>query len=237
MVDVASISNRREPHMGATVAQPIRQQGQRAVQDQFGHRQTGQGLVEFALVLPFMMVLLMALLEIGLALNASLAINRASQNGAHVAATAGNQSGADCLILDSIERDLGVPNNPRNVSQVIIERAALAGNLSYASQVWARSGSTNCLLPNGTPTTIPYQLITVGYPESQRCSVLGGCPTLTPPRSTVDNIGVIVKYRHDWVTPLNGALDTLVGSDGSDFGGSGGWVFERRNIFRVEPTL
>jgi hypothetical protein len=216
---------------------PDSDRSQRSDRDPLGHREAGQTLVEFALVLPFMIVLLMALLEVGLALNASLAINRASQNGAHLAATAGNQSGADCLILDSIERDVGVPNNPGNVSQVIIERAALAGNLSYASQVWARSGSTDCLLPDGTPTRIPYQLITVGYPESQRCSVLGGCPTLTPPRSTVDNIGVIVKYRHDWVTPLNGALDTLVGSDGSGLGGSGGWNFERRNIFRVEPSL
>lgn len=200
-----------------------------------GSGQGGQGLVEFALVLPLTLVLLMALLELGLALNASLAISRASQNGAHLAATAGNLTGADCLVLDSIERDVDAPNNPANVSQVVIERTALAGNQSYASQVWSRSGQTDCVLPDGTTRRVPYTLITAGYPESQRCSVLGGCPSLTPPRSTVDNIGVIVRYRHDWVTPLNGALD-LVFSGGSA-GSGGGWDFESRNIFRIEPTL
>lgn len=198
-------------------------------------REAGQSLVEFALVLPFIIVLLMALLEVGLALNASLAISRASQNGAHVAATAGNLRGADCLVLDSIERDVDVPNNAANVSQVVIERTALAGNQSYASQVWSRSGQTDCVLPDGTTRRVPYTLITAGYPESQRCSVLGGCPSLTPPRSTVDNIGVIIRYRHDWITPLDGALNLIVGSGSA--GSPGGWDFESRNIFRIEPTL
>jgi hypothetical protein len=201
-------------------------------------RQSGQGLVEFALVLPFILALLMALLEVGLALNASLAVNRASQNAAHFAATAGNVAGADCLVLDSIEGDLGAPNKPANISQVIIERTALAGNQSYAQQVYSRSGQSVCSLPDGTSTTVPYTLITAGYPEGQRCSVLKGCPSMPgfPARTTVDNIGVIVKYTHDWVTPLNGALDMVVGSDGNS-GDPGGWYFERRNIFRIEPTL
>ena len=43
-----------------------------------------------------------------------------------------------------------------------------------------------------------------------------------------------MKYHHDWITPLNGALD-LLGNGGP--GGPGGWTFEQRNIFRIEPTL
>jgi len=50
----------------------------------------------------------------------------------------------------------------------------------------------------------------------------------------VDNIGVTVRYRHDWVTPLNGALDLIAGTNNDN---SGGWNFEQRNIFRIEPTL
>ncbi len=189
------------------------------------------------MVMPIVVVLVMGLLELALALNASLAVNRASQHGAHLAATAGNTLGADCLILDSIDHDLGVPNDPDKISQVIIERTALAGNVSYAQQSWARSGQTTCTLPDGTDTIVPYTLTVNGYPESQRCSVLRGCPALIPARSTVDNIGVTVRYTHDWVTPLNGALDLLVDGGGGGGGGSGGWNFEQRNIFRVEPTL
>ncbi len=201
--------------------------------------QSGQTLVEFALVIPMLMVLLMAVLEMGLALNASLAVNRASQEGAHIAATAGNIAGTDCLILDAVERDMGAPNKTANISEVIIDNAPLVGNVPGGMQQhWTRSGSTNCTHPDGTVAAVPYTLVTAGYPEAQRCTILGGCPTLTPPRSTVDNIGVTVRYRHDWVTPLNGSLDLLVpGGTGGGGGGSGGWNFEQRNVFRIEPTL
>jgi hypothetical protein len=201
-------------------------------------RQSGQTLVEFSMVIPIVLVLVMGLLEMALALNASLAVNRASQHGAHLAASAGNLLGADCLILDSIEADMGVPNDPKKISEVIIERTALAGNFSYANQTWSRTGQTDCERPDGTTVAVPYTLITNGYPETQRCAVLGGCPALVPARSTVDNIGVTVRYTHDWVTPLNGALDLLVpGGGGNEGGDPAGWSFEQRNIFRMEPVL
>lgn len=188
------------------------------------------------MVIPFVVLLLMALLESALALNASLAVNRASQHGAHLAASAGDIAGSDCLVLSEIEQDMGTPNSPSNILDVIIERTALAGNTSFAQQTWSRSGSTDCALPDGTVVAVPYTLIANGYPESQRCTVLAGCPAMVPARSTVDNIGVGVRYRHDWVTPLNGALDLLVAGGGGG-SNSGGWTFQQRNIFRMEPTL
>jgi hypothetical protein len=203
-------------------------------------KQSGQTLVEFALVIPFLVVLFMALLEMALALNASVAVTRASQHGAHIAASAGNTLGADCLILASVEGDLGIPNDARKISEVVIERTSGAGEFALAWQTWRRIGSTDCQLPDGSPVKVPYSLTFSSYPEDQRCSVLGGCPTMLPvnTRTTVDNIGVTVRYRHDWVTPLNGALD-FVGTIGGTGAGSspGGWSFEQRNIFRIEPVL
>lgn len=196
--------------------------------------QRGQGIAEFSLVIPFVVILTMILLELALALGASLGVNRASQNGAHVAASAGAINGADCLILGQVEEDINAPNNANNIIEVVIERAALAGNQSYGQQTWKRVGSTDCELADGTTVALPYSLIETGYPTDQRCSVLSGCPLLTPARSTVDNIGVTVRYRHDWVTPLNGAL-SLVASAGDP--NAEGWTFEQRNIFRIEPTL
>lgn len=198
--------------------------------------QEGQTLVEFALVIPMLLVLLMGTLEFALALNASLAVNRASQQGAHLAASAGNLLGADCLILTSIEGDIAVPNDPAKISEVIIERTALTGDYSYAEQRWGRFGQTDCSMPDGSTVQLPYTRLANGYPEAQRCTVLQGCPSLTPPRSTVDNIGVTVRYTHDWITPLQGMLDLIVPDSGSS-SASGGWSFEQRNIFRIEPTL
>ena len=65
--------------------------------------QRGQTLVEFALVIPVVLFLLMALLEVALAFNAFVGINRVSQFGAHLASIMTNQQGADCLILQQIE--------------------------------------------------------------------------------------------------------------------------------------
>jgi hypothetical protein len=175
-------------------------------------------------------ILFMGILEVALMFNAFSGVNRASQYAAHVAATLGNQAGADCFILSGIEADVTVPNDPGRISDVIIERTAMAGNQSYGQQRWTRGGRTTCTLPDGTATSVPYTLTLAGYPETQRCPVLGGCPTLTPPRSTVDNIGVSIRYRHPWVTPLNEMF-------GFFNGGDTGWTFTQRNIFRVEPSL
>jgi Flp pilus assembly protein TadG len=193
----------------------------------------GQGLTEFAIVIPFLVVLFMGVIEFALALGASLGVNRASQNAAHVAASAGALVGADCLILQRIEQDITTPNDPDNVIDVVISRQALAGNMTYAQQTWTRSGSTDCMLADGSTVVVPYTLTVNGYPEGQRCTVLNGCPLLSPARSTVDNVGVQIRYEHDWVTPLEGALG-LIGASSSD---GDGWEFEQRNIFRMEPTL
>jgi Flp pilus assembly protein TadG len=195
-------------------------------------RGRGQALVEFALIIPITLILFMGLLEVALAYNAVVGVNRASQNGAHLAAIMGNQAGADCLILKEIEEDVIAPNDRAKISEVIIERTAMVGNTSYQQQTWQRTGSTNCTLPDTSTTTVPYTLTVNGYPEADRCSVLKGCtsPPFSSVRSTVDNVGVRIRYRHVWATPLNAAF--------SFFGGGNlGWNIEQRNIFRMEPVL
>lgn len=199
-------------------------------------RQEGQTLVEFALALPIIMLLLMALLEVALAFNSFIAINRASQNAAHMAAIMTNQAGSDCLILQGVEEDVSPPQNRNNIVHVVIERTALSGNFTYQEQFYERSGQTRCTLPDGTEIDVPYTLIPAPqdplppYPETERCPVLRGCPALGEKRNTVDNIGVKVRYRHEWVTPLSVTADFLPG-------GNSGWTFTQRNIFRMEPTL
>ena len=84
-------------------------------QRQTEHQQRGQGLVEFALVIPMIVILFMGILEVALMFNAFSGVNRASQYAAHVAATLGNQAGADCLILSGIEADVTVPNDPGRI--------------------------------------------------------------------------------------------------------------------------
>jgi hypothetical protein len=189
-------------------------------------------VVEFALLVPILMILFMGIIDVALMFNAFVGVNRASQEGAHVAATLGDQPGADCLVLSGIESDVTVPNNPDRINWVDIELTSMAGNAVYLKQRWVRdlATPTTCTLPDGTSTTVPYRLDVADYPESLRCPALAGCPGMTPARSTVDNIGVSVNYRHRWATPLNAVYDFFGGGDA-------GWTFTQRNIFRMEPTL
>ncbi len=197
-------------------------------------RSRGQAITEFALLVPLLFVLILGLIEFAVAFNAVLGVQRASQNGAHTASIAGNIEGADCLILDEIENDLQPPLDRTNVLEIQIQRTALAGNAVYASTSYTRGGSTSCDLNNGTTMSVPYTRTANGYPVNQRCNVLSGCSTLSPARSTVDNVGIVVRYRYDWVTPLGDLLPFV----GDDPGGSGrGWTFQKRNVFRMEPAL
>jgi len=195
--------------------------------------QRGQGLVEFSLIFPMIFVLFLAIVEIALAFNAVIAVNRASQTGGYTASIMGNTPGTDCLILSQIEDDMYAPNNPAKIISVVIERAPPVGQVPYAEQKYDRSASgMDCTLPNETePIHVPYVLTSAGlpaYPEAERCTVLKGCPDLG--RTSVDNVGVRVRYHHDWATPLNAVFDYFGG-------GNQGWSFTQRNIFRMEPTL
>lgn len=199
------------------------------------HRQRsrGQALVEFALLIPIIFVLIMGLIEFAVAFSATLGINRASQNAAHMASLAGNLQGADCLILRQVEDDVGPPNDKSRIQLVEIQRTALAGNVIYAQNAWVRSGTTTCELNDGTSIAVPYTRTENGYPVNQRCNILSGCPTYSPARSTVDNVGVMIRYRYDWITPLG----TLLPFVGGDRDASRGWTFQKRNVFRMEPNL
>jgi hypothetical protein len=144
-----------------------------------------------------------------------------------MASSAGNVVGADCIVLDEIERSVLPPNDRGGISTVRIELTDLDGDTVFASNVWGRTGSTECDIATGLTITVPYTLLSESYPDTQRCNVLAGCPTMTPTRTTVDNIAVAIDYTHDWVTPLGSILP---------LGGGAGWNFEQRNVFRMEPN-
>jgi Flp pilus assembly protein TadG len=103
---------------------------------------------------------------------------------------AGNIVGADCLILEEIEDSLLPPGDPNAIESVRIELTDLGGETTYGFNDWSRTGSTTCTIADGVEMDVPYTLTAEGYPDSQRCNVLAGCPTMSPARGTVDSIGV-----------------------------------------------
>jgi Flp pilus assembly protein TadG len=204
-------------------------------------RTRGQSLVEFSLVIPIFLVMLLALIEFGFLFNAVLTANYATRDASLVGSEAGSSEGADCVIISKVLDDMRAPVDATQLTQIIIYRAKTAGdpyNGTYVNSgnVWVRSGTTDCSA-YGKSATLPYTLTTANYPEGTpdtstgnggRCNFLNGCPNNT--LRTRDAIGVQVTYTYQWHTPL--------GDFPFGFGGNvGGFTIVRSNEMRMEPVL
>jgi Flp pilus assembly protein TadG len=186
----------------------------------------GQTMVEFALVFPIFILLIVGLIEFSLAFNALLSVNFASRDAALLAAEAGEDIGADCVILASIDADVQPPASRVRISQVRIYWANSQGT-ELAANVYSRTGSLTCTQPDSSTITVPYTLQGgSNYGETLRCSVLAGCPE-DPGHTELDNIGVSITYSYSWVTPM-AKIITLGGT---------GFTLTHANVMRMEPVL
>jgi TadE-like protein len=184
----------------------------------------GQSLVEFTLVFPFFLILLFAVIEFAFALNALLSIDYASRQAALAAAEGGNQLGADCSILRTVEESVQTPADASRISNVVIFKANANGTPLGPQVVYNRSdgASKPCPLPDGTPDSLPYSFAGGSYTEQTRCNVLAGCGS-----RTVDTIGVEMTYLYRWHTPLPSLWPT----------GGTGYTMTKGNSMRMEPVL
>ena len=192
----------------------------------------GQTLVEFALILPLFMVLLMGIIEFAFMFNATLSINFTSRDASLIAAEAGSQSTADCAVLAKVEQDVAAPLAANNIQSVTIYQADRAGNQTGHNNVYTRTPATPMTCVGFTPSSVPYTLGTNTYPMGEapsnggRCDVLAGCST-----SPMDSIGVTITYRYYFKTPLRNLVSFLPGA-------SVGYIdFSWSNVMRMEPIL
>jgi len=191
-------------------------------------------LAEFALLAPLFFLILIGIVEFAFAFNAQLNTNYASRAGGLVAAEAGNDAAADCMVLGAIESAMGSPADKTQISSISLQRTNPSGSRVFAQTNYERRGSLTCTRTDGSTITVPYTATSSGYPASQRCNVLppNGCPTLSPARTTVDTIAVQITYAYPWHTPI-GSMMALLGPPMSPTGLS----FTDRNVFRIEPVL
>ena len=190
----------------------------------------GQTLVEFALVLPLFILLLLGVVEFSFMFNATLGINFASRNASLVAAESGSSTLADCAILARIERDITASLIASQIQTVKIYRADRAGNpVPNVGNDYTRTGSMACV--GYTPSSVPYTLGAATYPMGEaptggRCDILAGCSSSIP--IPLDSIGVKITYRYVLKTPLLSFLP----------GAAAGYLdFTWSNVMRMEPIL
>lgn len=183
----------------------------------------GQSLVEFALVFPIFFVLLMGLIEFGLVFNALLSINFATRDASLIAAEAGNGTSADCVILQKVEDSVRAPSNHNQITKVEIYKAKNDGTPMKINGIdlidtYVRTGTPAC-------TGMPYHLSgSAGYPYTDRCNVVNGCPTNL---TGVDTIGVRITYHYTWFTPMG----SFIGLGITDY------TMVEANAMRMEPVL
>ena len=105
----------------------------------------GQSLVEFALVVPIFLLLMMGILEYGFLYNNILTVQYAARQGVSAAAQAGAVDGADCSILKAVERALTAPIDKARVSSVLVYKSDANGDpLPGVANQYVRSGSLDC---------------------------------------------------------------------------------------------
>jgi Flp pilus assembly protein TadG len=188
----------------------------------FGRSEKGQAIIEFALILPALLLVVIGLIEFSFVLNSRNTVLFASRDGSMLAAEGGSIDGTDCVVLRRIESDVVSPATSLRVQTIQIYWSDRNGDQIGSNQnVYTRGGTTSCTYADGTTITVPYTLTTAGYVEGARCDVLAGCGGS---HTTVDTIGVRVTYQHFWLT----SFARLTGS---------GVTFTEASITRAEPQL
>jgi hypothetical protein len=182
----------------------------------------GQGLVEFAIVLPVLMLLIFGLIEWSFVMNTQASVNFASRDGAMLAAEGGNNIGTDCMVLARVERDLVAPALPPRIQNVQIYWSDRNGaQIGSSVNQYTRLGSITCDYADGSSLTVPYTLTGPGYLEGSRCDILAGCGGS---HTSVDTVGVRITYQHAWVSYIGQTIAPTL-------------ILNKSTAIRIEPQF
>jgi hypothetical protein len=152
----------------------------------YGRRsERGSTIIEFAIVFPLVMLVILAVAEFGIGFKDWLSISHAAREGVRIGATAGNDTSADISVLDAVERSM-VAGNMGDLASVTISNPDASGE--HTTYVWNSSSTCHwspCPDPSDPGYTVPNW-----DPIDRKISI----PT--------ERIEVTVVYRHEWATRL-----------------------------------
>ena len=191
-----------------------------------GHRAGGQSVVEFAVVIPVFLMLLLGMLEFGFVFNHHLGLEYATREGARTAAALG--SGTDQVVCADVDKNViaalqRVVTSPgsqiklANISEVRIYSADANG---------AQIGSlVNIWRPGTGPVVDGYALqfsqVSMGWSACSRKN------SWSLPNNPPDSVGVSLAYRYDLITPLGNLVRAF---------GAGSIPINDRTVMAVNPT-
>jgi Flp pilus assembly protein TadG len=184
--------------------------------------QGGQGLVEFAVLVPLFLVLLLAMLELGYAFNHQLTIQYATREGARIGAdlvngggtlgcSAGqspNRASVDEVIIEAADRILTSTGSPiplAQVSKIRIFHADSSGKDTLSQDDdWSYSATLHTMSDGTQVNFVPGA---TSWQPCSRTNQVGHTYT-----NAVDSIGVAITYTYKLTTPLAGAMKLIGGN-------------------------
>lgn len=181
----------------------------------------GQGLVEFTLIVPVVLLVVVSVAELGLAFGNVHTLGYGSREGARVGSALAtgrvndcdgglDPAGVDKALVSAVQRILKSPGSGldvANVEEIRIFKATASGRETPGSvNVWTYAGPQAGPEVDPGPGTIFIDFrppSTTPWPACQRNN----------DASNPDSIGVTVKYRYDFVSPLPSVVDAISGGN------------------------
>jgi hypothetical protein len=176
-------------------------------------QERGQGVVEFAVLVPAFMIVLFGMLEFGFAFAHHLTLEYATREGARVGAALANGTATvlcapntlenvDDLVVAAVQRVITSPGSqvpPGQVKEIHIYKATSTGAESGSVNIWVPGSDgrkVDNVLLQFTPTSQPWSAC-----DRQKFLTITGTATIEP-----DSIGVSLKYDYNPITPLGTLL-------------------------------
>lgn len=167
----------------------------------------GQALVEFSILVPVFMLILIGVLEFGFVFDEAMTITYATREGARSGAAFANgnsttmvcntSADVDKYIVAAVQRVLEGPGSrvvPAKVSEIRIYNANNAGfQIGGQANIWTPAAHSG---PTVDGRALDFAQSASGWNACTRNNVWVGN---TPP----DSIGVSIRYRYEFVTPLS----------------------------------
>jgi hypothetical protein len=195
----------------------------------------GQSVVEFIVIVPIVAMLLLIMLEFGLAFNHRLTVGYASREGARIGAALAHGGATSCAVADpalvdqqviaATQRILKSPGSPivmSDVTGINIYKSDAAGNQigSLVNQWTYTPGAGPDIDPGPTVDRLDFTQATVAWPA---CGRVNG--------TNPDSIGVRVFYTYRLTTPLRAAAEFFGGSSVSST-----FAMTDQTIMALNPT-
>jgi len=178
-----------------------------------GDRSRGAAKIEAAFIPPVFMLLVLGIMEVGLAMNDKLAVAHTARAGTRVASASGNDLYADYGIIQAVRREISaVPDE--QIKLVVIYRATRFGDAPAAACTNGTSiaptsaSSTACNVY--TPAQFDDPKAHWGCKSAYDLDKYW-CPTGRVVNRTLgpNYVGVWVKVEHKWVTRMFGSAVQL----------------------------